>query len=164
MNKLGVIGGSSVDDMRNSLRQFGQSMASGVIRAEEFNSIIEDTPEIARAIAAGMSVSMGQLRQDMQDGKLTSDAVFKALLSQVGATSDAFAKMPRTVAQAMGQMANNFQVVVGELNKASGATAAIASVMDIATGGMDSFSSSMVSALNYNDDIVTGKQIGRAHV
>ena len=97
INKLGVIGGSSVDDMRNSMRQFGQSMAGGIVRAEEFNSIIENTPEIARASAAGMGVSMGQLRQDMLAGKLTSDAVFKALLSQVNSTNDAFAKMPRTV-------------------------------------------------------------------
>ena len=63
-------------------------MAGGIVRAEEFNSIIENTPEIARAIAAGMGVSMGQLRQDMLAGKLTSDAVFKALLSQVGSTNE----------------------------------------------------------------------------
>jgi len=152
INKLGVIGGSSVDDMRNSMRQFGQSMAGGIVRAEEFNSIIENTPEIARAIAAGMGVSMGQLRQDMLAGKLTSDAVFKALLSQVGATNDAFAKMPRSVAQAMGQMANNFQVVVGELNQTTGATATLAA-------GLDSFSSSMLSASNYTDEIITGVEL-----
>lgn len=152
INKLGVIGGSSVDDMRNSLRQFGQSMAGGVIRAEEFNSIIENTPEIARAIAAGMGVSMGQLRQDMLAGKLTSDAVFKALLSQIGSTNDAFAKMPRTVAQAMGQIANNFQVVVGEVNQTTGATATLAA-------GLDSFSSSMLSASSYTDEIITGVEL-----
>ena len=152
INKLGVIGGSSVDDMRNSMRQFGQSMAGGIVRAEEFNSIIENTPEIARAIAAGMGVSMGQLRQDMLAGKLTSDAVFKALLSQVGATNDAFAKMPRTVSQAMGQLSNNFQVVVGELNKTTGATATL-------SAGLDSFSNSMLSASNYTDEIVTGIEL-----
>ena len=152
INKLGVIGGSSVDDMRFSMRQFGQSMAGGIVRAEEFNSIIENTPEIARAIAAGMGVSMGQLRQDMLAGKLTSDAVFKALLSQVGATNDAFAKMPRTVAQAMGQMANNFQVVNGELNQTTGATATL-------VAGLDSFSSSMLSASNYTDEIITGVEL-----
>ena len=152
INKLGVIGGSSVDDMRNSMRQFGQAMAGGIVRAEEFNSIIENTPEIARAIAAGMGVSMGQLRQDMLAGKLTSDAVFNALLSQVSTTNDAFAKMPRTVSQAMGQMANNFQVVVGELNKTTGATAAL-------SAGLDSFSNSMLSASNYTDEIVTGVEL-----
>ena len=152
INKLGVIGGSSVDDMRNSMRQFGQSMAGGIVRAEEFNSIIENTPEIARAIAAGMGVSMGQLRQDMLAGKLTSDAVFKALLSQVSATNDAFAKMPRSVAQAMGQISNNFQVVVGELNQTTGATATLAA-------GLDSFSSSMLSASNYTDEIITGVEL-----
>ena len=152
INKLGVIGGSSVDDMRNSMRQFGQSMAGGIVRAEEFNSIIENTPEIARAIAAGMGVSMGQLRQDMLAGKLTSDAVFKALLSQVGATNDAFAKMPRTVSQAIGQLSNNFQVVVGELNKTTGATATL-------SAGLDSFSNSMLSASNYTDEIVTGIEL-----
>ena len=36
--------------------------------AEEFNSILEQMPELARQIAAGMGVSIGELRQLMLDG------------------------------------------------------------------------------------------------
>ena len=59
--------------MANALRQFGQSISSGVVRAEEFNSILEQMPELARQIAAGMGVSIGELRQLMLDGKLTAE-------------------------------------------------------------------------------------------
>ncbi|WP_434083066.1 tape measure protein [Cronobacter malonaticus] len=52
LQKIGTIGGSSAEEMSNALRQFGQSIAGGVVRAEEFNSILEQMPELARQIAS----------------------------------------------------------------------------------------------------------------
>ena len=63
LQKIGRIGGSSSEEMANALRQFGQSISSGTVRAEEFNSILEQMPELARQIADGMGVSIGELRQ-----------------------------------------------------------------------------------------------------
>lgn len=71
LQKIGRIGGSSSEEMANALRQFGQSISSGTVRAEEFNSILEQMPELARQIAAGMGVSIGELRQLMLDGNPT---------------------------------------------------------------------------------------------
>ena len=51
LQQLGAIGGSSAEQMSNAMLQFGQSMAGGVVRAEEFNSIVENTPEIAVRLA-----------------------------------------------------------------------------------------------------------------
>ncbi|WP_366544424.1 tape measure protein, partial [Salmonella enterica] len=56
LQKIGKIGGSSTQEMANALRQFGQSIASGTVRAQEFNSIVEQMPELARQIAAGMGI------------------------------------------------------------------------------------------------------------
>ncbi|EGT5187112.1 tape measure protein, partial [Cronobacter sakazakii] len=65
LQKIGSIGGSSTEEMANALRQFGQSISGGIVRAEEFNSILEQMPELARQIAAGLGISIGQLRQRM---------------------------------------------------------------------------------------------------
>ena len=148
LNKLGVIGGSSVDEVSNALRQFAQSMAGGIVRAEEFNSIIENTPEIARAIGAGMSMSMGQLRTAMLNGQLTSEAVLNSLMSQTEAVDAQFAKMPRTVSAAMQTMENEFGGFVGVLNNSTGATSTLA-------GGIDALSGALVTAKDHTSEIIT---------
>ena len=148
LNKLGVIGGSSAEEVSNALRQFAQSMAGGVVRAEEFNSIIENTPEIARAIGAGMNLSMGQLRTAMLNGQLTSEAVLNSLMSQTEAVDAQFAKMPRTVSAAMQTMENEFGGFVGVLNNSTGATSTLVS-------GIDALSGALVAAKDHTSEIIT---------
>jgi len=148
LNKLGVIGGSSADEVSNALRQFAQSMAGGVVRAEEFNSIIENTPEIVRAIGAGMNLSMGQLRAAMLNGQLTSEAVLNSLMSQTETVDAQFAKMPRTVSAAMQTMKNEFGGFVGVLNNSSGATSTLASGIDVLSGAL-------VTAKDHTSEIIT---------
>lgn len=148
LNKLGVIGGSSADEVSNALRQFAQSMAGGVVRAEEFNSIIENTPEIARAIGSGMNLSMGQLRTAMLNGQLTSEAVLNSLMSQTETVDAQFAKMPRTVSAAMQTMENEFGGFVGVLNNSTGATSTLA-------GGIDALSGALVTAKDHTNEIIT---------
>ena len=108
ITEIGYYGGSSSDELSNALRQMSQSFAGGIVRAEEFNSIIENTPEIARAIGTGMELSMGQLRTAMLNGQLTSEAVLNSLMSQTEAVDAQFAKMPRTVSAAMQTIENEF--------------------------------------------------------
>ena len=148
LNKLGVIGGSSADEVSNALRQFAQSMAGGVVRAEEFNSIIENTPEIARAIGSGMNLSMGQLRTAMLNGQLTSEAVLNSLMSQTENVDAQFAKMPRTVSAAMQTIENEFGGLVGVLNGSTGATSTLAS-------GIDALSGAVVAAKEHTNEIIT---------
>ena len=42
VSKLGVLSGASGEAIKNSLVQFSQAMAGGIVRAEEFNSIVEN--------------------------------------------------------------------------------------------------------------------------
>lgn len=122
LNKLGIIGGSSAEDMKNAMRQFGQAMAGGIVRAEEWNSIVENTPFVAKAIADGLGTSVGQLRKMVIEGKVLSEDVFNSLLKQTDDINERFEKMPITIARATTQFANNFALIVAEINKGSGAT------------------------------------------
>ena len=63
VGQLGVIGGSSSEQMKNGLLQFTQGLAAGVLRAEEMNSILENIPEVANRIAKGMNLTVGGLRK-----------------------------------------------------------------------------------------------------
>ena len=143
LNKLGVIGASSNEEMSASMRQFGQAMAGGVLRAEEFNSVIENTPEVARALARGLNMSMGDMRQAMLDGELTADVVFNALMSQTDSVNTEFDKMPRTIAQASEALRTNFGNAVAELDQKIGASTGFVKFLDSLADGADRFGESI---------------------
>ncbi|CZU51859.1 phage tape measure protein [Enterobacter hormaechei] len=130
LQKIGRIGGSSSEEMANALRQFGQSISSGTVRAEEFNSILEQMPELARQIAAGMGVSIGELRQLMLDGKLTAEDALNAIQKQTGSVNAEFEKLPRTLSQANTALTNSFLTMVDDINQATEASNGMVLVID----------------------------------
>lgn len=130
LQKIGRIGGSSTEEMANALRQFGQSIASGTIRAEEFNSILEQMPELARQIAAGLGISMGELRARMLDGKLTAEDALNAIQDRTRVVNAEFEKLPRTMDQAVGSLEISFSKLVVAVNDATGASKTAVEIID----------------------------------
>ncbi|MFT2163266.1 tape measure protein [Citrobacter freundii] len=137
LQKIGRIGGSSSEEMANALRQFGQSISSGTVRAEEFNSILEQMPELARQIAAGMGVSIGELRQLMLDGKLTAEDALNAIQKQTGSVNAEFEKLPRTLSQANTALTNSFLSMIDSVNQATGASSGLVAIIDSMTAALD---------------------------
>ncbi|HCM9196988.1 TPA: tape measure protein [Enterobacter hormaechei subsp. xiangfangensis] len=146
LQKIGRIGGSSSEEMANALRQFGQSISSGTVRAEEFNSILEQMPELARQIAAGMGVSIGELRQLMLDGKLTAEDALNAIQKQTGSVNAEFEKLPRTLAQANNALTNSFLSMIDSVNQATGASSGMVTVIDSLTAALDRLAGKAISA------------------
>ncbi|EGT0665780.1 tape measure protein [Citrobacter werkmanii] len=137
LQKIGRIGGSSTEEMANALRQFGQSISSGTVRAEEFNSILEQMPELARQIAAGMGVSIGELRQLMLDGKLTAEDALNAIQKQTGSVNAEFEKLPRTLSQANTALTNSFLSMIDSVNQATGASSGLVAIIDSMAAALD---------------------------
>lgn len=146
LQKIGRIGGSSSEEMANALRQFGQSISSGTVRAEEFNSILEQMPELARQIAAGMGVSIGELRQLMLDGKLTAEDALNAIQKQTSSVNAEFEKLPRTLAQANTALTNSFLSMIDSVNQATGASSGMVAVIDSLTAALDRLAGKAISA------------------
>lgn len=129
LQKIGTVGGSSSQEMANALRQFGQSIAGGTIRAEEFNSIIEQMPELARTMAAGLGISVGELRKRMLEGKLTAEDALNAIMSQTEKVNAEFDKMPVSVDRAKNSLDVAFKNVIADLNDSIGLTQTLAGAM-----------------------------------
>lgn len=153
LQKIGRIGGSSSEEMANALRQFGQSISSGTVRAEEFNSILEQMPELARQIAAGMGVSIGQLRQLMLDGKLTAEDALNAIQKQTGSVNAEFEKLPRTLSQANTALTNSFLSMIDSVNQATGASSGMVAVIDSLTAALDRLAGKAISADSQISDL-----------
>ncbi len=137
LQKIGRIGGSSSEEMANALRQFGQSISSGMVRAEEFNSMLEQMPELVRQIATGMGVGVGELRQMMLEGKLTAEDALNAIQKQTGSINAEFEKLPRTLAQANTALTNSFLSMIDSVNQATGASNGLVAVIDSMTAALD---------------------------
>lgn len=153
LQKIGRIGGSSTEEMANALRQFGQSIAGGTVRAEEFNSIIEQMPELARQMAAGLGISVGELRKRMLEGKLSAEDALNAIMTQTGLVNQEFSKLPRTVDQATNSLTISFQELVKQINDTTGASTGMVHVIDSITAAIDRLSGKVPNATQQISDL-----------
>lgn len=101
-----LLGGGDASSQQAALVQLGQALGSGTLRGDELNSILEQAPRLAKAIAEGMGTTIGQLRQMGSEGKLTAQDVFNAIRGQSDRLKMELGKMPWTVGQATNKMQN----------------------------------------------------------
>lgn len=121
--------GTSASQASGALLQLSQAMSGGIVRAEEFNSILEGAFPIAQAAADGIEEaagSVGKLRQMVIEGKVSSDEFFNAILSQTAQLEAAFANTTPTISQAFRVLLDQLTVFIGRLDAATGPSAAIA--------------------------------------
>ena len=99
INKQMTLSGASTVGAQAAMLQLTQAMSSGVLRGEELNSILEQTPTIAQTIADYIGVSTGKMREMASEGQITAEVVKNAMFSAAEETNAAFEKMPMTWAQ-----------------------------------------------------------------
>ena len=80
--------------------QFGQAMASGELRGEELNSVMEQTPGLADAIAKGLGITTAELKAMGKAGELAIPKVIEALKKAKDSVDSDFEKRVITVSQA----------------------------------------------------------------
>ena len=100
VNRAITISGASAASANAAIIQLGQGLAAGALRGEELNSVLEQTPRVARAIADGLGVSIGRLRQLGAEGALTAESVFDALRTQGAVLREEFGQVTLTFEQA----------------------------------------------------------------
>lgn len=121
-----TISGGSAASASAALVQLSQGFASGTLRGEELNSVMEQTPRLAQAIAQGLGVSIGQLRNMGSEGELTAQKVVDALQKAAPAVAAEFSQMGVTIEQSMTTVGNSLLNMVGTLDKLTGASSATA--------------------------------------
>jgi tape measure domain-containing protein len=143
ISKAFSVGGQSASTAAGAILQLNQAFASGVLRGDEFNSVLEGAPPLARLIAQEFGIAMGDLRKFAEDGKLTADRVFDAFLkgsreidttfdsttmtlsqastnavtalSQLGAQMDATLGISQSMARGLGVAASAINAMVGSI-------------------------------------------------
>lgn len=120
LNKQFTIAGTETAGIEAAMLQLTQAMGSGVLRGEEYNSILEQAPNIIQAIADYMEVPKGQLKDMAAEGQITAEIVKNAMFAAADETNAKFESMPKTFNQIWTSFQNTalmaFQPVLQRLN------------------------------------------------
>lgn len=106
LNKQFTIAGTEAAGIDAAMLQLTQAMGSGVLRGEEYNSILEQAPNIIQSIADYLEVPKGQLKDMAAEGQITAEIVKNAMFAAADETNAKFEQMPMTFAQ-IGQSIEN---------------------------------------------------------
>lgn len=174
LQKQMTISGASGQSAAAAMVQLTQGLSSGTLRGEELNSVLEQTPMIAKTIAEYMGVSTGEMRELASEGAVTADIVKNAILGAAEETNAAFASMPMTWAQVWTSMQNvALQALQPVLNAISwlasnldivapivlGVAAAIGT-LTVAINGAKMATAAMTAAQNMLNLVMTANPIG----
>ncbi len=131
INQAIQLSGASAASADAAITQLLQGLQSGVLRGEEFNAVLEQSPRLAQALAAGLGVTTGELRKLANQGALTSEVVIKALQGQSAVLKAEFDQLPPTVGRALQNLSTEWTRYIGEVDKSTGASATAAQAIQL---------------------------------
>lgn len=150
INQAIQIGGSSAEQAQAGIMQMAQALQGGTVRAEEYNSMLENTPKVLQTVAQGMGMSMGQLREHMLDGKLSAEQFLGALQNQSVNIQNQFNQIPLTVGNAMTQLKNSVLSMIGDIDNELNQSGGLANFIQSIAKGLDDINPETTQALQAN--------------
>jgi tape measure domain-containing protein len=132
--------GTSAAQAQGALLQLGQALGSGVVRAEEVNSILEGALPLAQAAARGIDGfggSVAKLRAAVADGQITSQQFFEGVLRGGVQTLADAEKATLTLAGGVTALRSALTVYFGEADKANGVSAALGEALGFLADNLD---------------------------
>lgn len=131
------LGGGDAQAAASATLQFGQALASGVLRGDEFNSIAEASPRLLQLLADAMGKPKSELRSLAEEGKLTSDVLFRSLTDRkfTSGIDDEFKTLPITFSEALQAVENAATITIGAFDRGGGFSSALANFVTDGAGG-----------------------------
>ena len=123
------LSGASTQEASSVITQLSQALASGLLRGEEFNAVMENGGRLAKMLADGLGTTIGGLREMSQNGLLTMDKIVPILTNTQQLRAE-FAQLPTTVSGSAQKIENAFMAWIGNVNETSGATRTLSTAME----------------------------------
>lgn len=137
INMAITTGGGSAAASEAAIVQLTQALQSGVLRGDEFNSIMEQAPGISSALAKSLGVTTGELRKMAESGQLSATKVIGALKEQSASIQADYDKFPLTIGNALQKIQTSWQILIGTMDQANGASATVAQWLAMLADNMD---------------------------
>lgn len=135
--KATAMSGSTAAGAADALTQFGQALSAGKLQAEEFNSMQDNAAGVLDAMAKGLGITRGQLRQMMLQGQLTGSVIVESLLKASKSVDEQYRKTDSTVSQSWTKLNNQITKYVGEAATASNSSKALAGAISYVAENFD---------------------------
>lgn len=136
-SKAVSISGSTTEAAAGALFQFGQALDGNILRAEEYNSLVDGAGGLLNAMAKGLGVTRGELRQMMLDGKLSGQVITEALLKAGDSVDELYSKTDTTIAASFNLITTEVTKMVGEFDSATGASKTFVQGITLLSQNMD---------------------------
>lgn len=137
VNKAYLISGASAQEAAGSVRQLQQALASGVLRGDEFNSVMENAPRLQQGLADALGVTAGELRGMAEQGRLTSKIVAQAILEMSDSVEVEAERMPKTLSRAGQNFYTQWEYYIGGIDAASGASEKLTAAIGFMAENLD---------------------------
>lgn len=121
LSKATMLSGATAQEATGALRQFGQALAANRLSGQELNSILEQTPMIARLIADSMGVAVGELRALGKQGLITAEVMKTALATSIDDLDRKFSKFEFPIAALMVSAKRETTLLINSLSELTGA-------------------------------------------
>lgn len=157
------LGGGAASSNEAAIIQLTQALQSGVLRGDEFNSIMEQAPGISKALAASLGVTTGELRGMAAEGKLSAQTVIQALQEQSAAIESDYEKLPLTIGKALQKIQTQWAILIGEFDQDNGASSKVAewlSALGDSMGMLDEVLADVGEGISWVGDQIDGIDTG----
>lgn len=156
------ISGASITESSAAMTQFAQALGKGIVNGDELQSILENAPRLARAMADGLGVPVGRLKDLGEQGSLTSAKVLAALRSQIPQINREAAQMPLTIGQAVTDVQSAFQRYIGGADESAGASRKVAGAIKGVADNFGNVASGVMVASSAFATFAVASRIGGA--
>jgi tape measure domain-containing protein len=150
------VSAATTSEAASAQLQLSQAFASGTLRGEEFNAVNEAAPRLMKALADGMGVPVGALKQMATDGKITSKIMAEVLPGALEKLREE-AKQVQTIGGAFTVLKNNIMEFTATKAQANGTVSALtgsltllADNLVLVTGLVTTMTASKLAAWLYN--------------
>lgn len=159
VNKSFKAGGADVTEQTAAILQLGQALGSGVLQGDELRSIKENAPLLAQAIADEFKTTIGGLKKLGEEGKLTSERVFAAILKGGAAIDAQFAKTTPTIQDSFTRLQTEAVRFLGNLDDTIQATEKLALFIGYLADNIDTLADVAVVASTAVGGVLAGQAI-----
>lgn len=158
LSKMGALGGSTADEIDRALVQLAQGLSGAKITAEEYNSILDSTPEIIKNIGLEMGFSMGEVRKAMLKGELTSSKVFAAIQSSAERVNEEFADMPKSIGMAAQALQNELAISIKNIDENLGLSDSVSQSISKVAELLEGINKATAQQRQL-DELITGERV-----
>ncbi|WP_275783116.1 tape measure protein [Pararhizobium gei] len=143
------VSGQSAGEASGALLQLSQLLGGGTVQMEEFGSLLDGGRPILQAVAAGLEDAGGSvaaLTKLVKDGKVSSEAFFRAFLEGSKTLDEKVAGAATTTAQQFVRLQNVLVDTAGKIDTATGASDRFGSTIEELASTIEGFGKIVVQA------------------